>query len=116
MPLKSVQHVPSIKKNLVSASMLCTDGYKVVLESNKCVVSKHDTFVGKRYDCGGLFCLLLHDECNKIVNSDNISDESNLWHSRFCHTSFGCLMWLANLNLISKFNLVKKSKCYVCVE
>jgi hypothetical protein len=29
--LKSVQHVPSIKKNLVSASMLCRDGYKVVL-------------------------------------------------------------------------------------
>jgi hypothetical protein len=47
VPLKSVQHVPSIKKNLVSASMLCRDGYKVVLESNKCVVSKHGTFVGK---------------------------------------------------------------------
>jgi hypothetical protein len=39
--LKSVQHVPFIKKNLVSASMLCRDGYKVVLESNKCVMSKH---------------------------------------------------------------------------
>jgi hypothetical protein len=68
VPLKSVQHVPSIKKNLVSASMLCRDGYKVVLESNKCVVSKHGTFVGKGYDCGGLFRLSLHDVCNKIVN------------------------------------------------
>jgi hypothetical protein len=29
VPLKSMQHVPSIKKNLVSASMLCRDGYKV---------------------------------------------------------------------------------------
>ena len=27
MPLKSVQHVPSIKKNLISASMLYRDGY-----------------------------------------------------------------------------------------
>jgi hypothetical protein len=25
-------------------------------------------------------------------------------------------MWLANLNLNPKFNLVKKSKCHVCVE
>jgi hypothetical protein len=114
--LKSVQHVPSIKKNLVSASMLCRDGYKVVLESNKCVVSKHDTFVGKGYDCGGLFHLSLHDVCNKIVNSVNFSDESDLWHSRFWHASFGCLMRLANLNLIPKFSLVKKSKCHVCVE
>jgi hypothetical protein len=108
--------VPSIKKNLVSASMLCRDGYKVVLESNKFVVSKHGTFVGKRYDCGGLFRLSLHDVCNKLVNSVNFSDESDLWHSHFCHASFDCLMRLANLNLIPKFNLVKKSKCHVCVE
>jgi hypothetical protein len=75
MLLKSVQHVPSIKKNLVSASMLCRDGYKVVLESNKCVVSKHGTFVDKGYDCGGLFRLSLHDVCNKLVNYVDISDE-----------------------------------------
>jgi hypothetical protein len=46
----------------------------------------------------------------------NFCDESDLWHSRFCHASFGCLIRLANLNLIPKFNLVKKSKCHVCVE
>jgi hypothetical protein len=39
------------------------------------------------------------------VNSVNISDESDLWHSRFCHASFGCLMRLANVNLNPKFNL-----------
>jgi hypothetical protein len=83
VPWKSVQHVPSIKKNLVSASMLCRDGYKVVLESNKCVVLKHGTFVGKGYDCGGLFRLSLHDVCNKMVNFVNFSDESDLWHSCF---------------------------------
>ena len=54
--------------------------------------------------------------CNKLVNSVHFSDESDLWHSRFCHASFGCLMRLANINLIPKFNLVKKSKCHVCVE
>jgi hypothetical protein len=45
--LKNVQHVPSIKKNLVSGSMMCRDGYKIVLDSNKCVVSRHGTFIGK---------------------------------------------------------------------
>jgi len=58
MPLKSVEHVSCIKKNLVSASMLCRDSYKVVLKSNKCIVSKYGTFVGKGYDCGGLFAYL----------------------------------------------------------
>jgi hypothetical protein len=40
MQLKNVQHIPSINKNLVSGSLLCSDGFKVVLESNKFVVSK----------------------------------------------------------------------------
>ena len=28
--LKNVHHVPSIKKNLISGSLLCRDGYKLV--------------------------------------------------------------------------------------
>jgi hypothetical protein len=57
MLLKHMQHVPSIKINLISISLLCHDVYKVVFESNKCVVSRHGTFVGKGYDCEGLFRL-----------------------------------------------------------
>jgi len=41
MQLRNVQHVPTINKNLVSGSVLCKDWFKVVLESNKFVVSKH---------------------------------------------------------------------------
>ena len=101
--LKNVHHVPSIKKNLVSASQVCRDGFKIILESNKCVVSRHITFVEKGYDCGGLFRLsLLDDACNKVVNNVNVSNESNIWHSRLCHINFGCLTWLVNLNLIPK--------------
>ena len=42
--LKNVQHVPFIKKNLVSGSLLCRDGYKLMFESNKCILSKYGTF------------------------------------------------------------------------
>ena len=72
---------------------------------------EHGTFVEKSYDCRGLFRLsLLDDVCNEAVNNVIVSDESNICHSRLCHINFGCLTWLANLNLISKFNLVKYSK------
>jgi len=37
--LRNVPHVPTINKNLVSGSVLCKDGFKVVLESNKFVMS-----------------------------------------------------------------------------
>jgi hypothetical protein len=38
--LKNMQHVTSINKNLVCDSLLCRGGIKIVLESNKFVVSK----------------------------------------------------------------------------
>ena len=76
--MKNVQHVPSIKKNLVSGSQVCRDGYKIVFEANKVILSKFEIFVGKGYDCGGLFRLSMHDVCNKIVNNTVILNESNI--------------------------------------
>nr|ABA94371.1 retrotransposon protein, putative, Ty1-copia subclass [Oryza sativa Japonica Group] len=77
--LKNVQHVPSIKKNLVSGSLLCREGFRLVFESNKCVVSKYGTFVGKGYDSGCLFRFSLNDMCNNynVVNHISENDESN---------------------------------------
>jgi hypothetical protein len=109
-----VQHVPTIKKNLVSGSLLCRDGFKLVFESNKCIISKFGTFVGKVYDSGGLFRFSLSFD-NNVVNHV-MNDESNVWHSRLCHVIFGCMMHLASLSLIPNFTAVKNSKCHVCVE
>jgi hypothetical protein len=78
--LKNVQHVPSIHKNLVSGNLLCRDGFKVVLESNKLVVSKSGQFIGKGYDCGDLFRFSLLDFNNKSVNHicDNVDDLASI--------------------------------------
>ena len=91
--LKNVQHVPTINKNLVSGSLLCKDGFKVVLESNKLVMSKHGQFIGKGYNCGGLFRLFLADFCNKSVNHicGVVNDDASIWHSHLCHVHFGLI-------------------------
>jgi hypothetical protein len=52
---------------------------KIMLESNKCILSKYGAFVGKGYVRGGLFRLcLLDDACNKVVNNVLIPDNSNI--------------------------------------
>jgi hypothetical protein len=67
--VKNVQHILTFKKNLVSGSLICRDGFKLVFESNNCIISKFGTFVGKGYDSGGLFRFSLSDDnCNNIVN------------------------------------------------
>ena len=109
--LKNVHHVPSINKNLGGGSRLCRDGYKLVFESNKVVISKYGQFVGK-----GLFRLSLSDLCTKVINHVCHDDDSNVWHSRLCHINFGCMTRLANMSLIPKFTTVKGSKCQVCVQ
>jgi hypothetical protein len=83
-------------------------------ESNKFVISKFGNFVGKGYECGGLFRLSLSDVCNKVVNQVCNDSLSNVWHSQ--HVNFGCMTRLAKMNLIPEFTVVKGSKCQVCVQ
>jgi hypothetical protein len=79
---RNMQHIPTIKKNIVSGSLLCRDGFKLVFESNKYVLLKYVNFVGKGYDYGGLFRLSLSDKCNNFVKHVmNTYDESSVWHS-----------------------------------
>jgi hypothetical protein len=77
--VKNMQHVSTTKKNLVSSgSLLCRDGFKLVFESNKYVLSMYGNFIGKGYENGCLFCLSLSEECNNIVNNVMNIDESNV--------------------------------------
>lgn len=62
--LVNVLHVPDIRKNLVSASLLCKKGFKTVLDSDKLILFKNGLFVGKGYSCNGMFKLSVNN--NKV--------------------------------------------------
>jgi hypothetical protein len=113
-----MHHVPSINKNLMSGSLLCRDGFKVVLESNKLVVSKHGQFVGKGYDSGGLFRFSLAEFYNKSVNHicGGVNGDASVWHSSLWHVNFGLMSQLSNMCLVLSFAIIKDSKCHSCVQ
>ncbi|XP_073281876.1 uncharacterized protein [Primulina huaijiensis] len=50
-------HVPDIRKNLVSGSLLVKHGFRLVFESNKVVLTKSGHFIGKGYLDENLFKL-----------------------------------------------------------
>jgi len=116
--LKNMQHAPSIKKNLISRSLLCRDEFKLVFESNKVVVSRYGQFIGKGYKSGDLFHFFLFDFCNKVVNHvcDSNNSVADIWHSRLCHINFGCMTHFSSMSLIPNFSTVKGSKCQACLQ
>ena len=118
--LKNVQYVPSINRNLISGSLLFRDGFKLVFESNNVVISKFGLFIGKGYECGGLFRTSLLDAENKFVHNTisvlNSNKDASIWHSRLCHVNLGSISRMSSLNLIPKFSIVRGSRCQICVQ
>nr|ABA94191.1 retrotransposon protein, putative, Ty1-copia subclass [Oryza sativa Japonica Group] len=81
--LKNVQHVPSIDRNLVSGSRLTRDGFKLVFESNKVVVSKHGYFIGKGSKCHSCVQSKQPRKPHKAVEERNLAP-LELLHSDLC--------------------------------
>jgi hypothetical protein len=98
--LTNVYHVPDIKKNLVSTSLLSKNGVKAVLESDKLILSKNGVFVGKVYSCNGMYKLSI------IINKSDVGcayivDSSLLWHARLGHLNFKYMKYISKHGLIS---------------
>jgi hypothetical protein len=98
--LTNVYHVPDIKKNLVSASLLSKNGVKAVLESDKLILSKNGVFVGKGYSCNGMYKLSI------IINKSDVGcayivNSSLMWHARLGHLNFKYMKYMSKHGLIS---------------
>ena len=121
LKLNDVLHVPEIRKNLISGSLLSKHGFKLTFVADKFVISKNGVYVGRGYVCDGLFkanvtTVVPNNDMNKSESSAYIVDSSNIWHSRLGHVNFDTLRKLINLEFIPKCNIDSNYKCQVCAE
>ncbi|GKV29596.1 hypothetical protein SLEP1_g38505 [Rubroshorea leprosula] len=93
LTLVNVFHVPDIRKNLVSVNLLCKRGLRVVLESDKAIISKNGNFVGKGYSCDGMFKLSINEIKN--VSASIVECSSTLWHTRLGHMNYESLKYMS---------------------
>ena len=112
--LLNVFHVPDVRKNLISASLLWKKGIKVVLEADKVIFSKNGVFFGQGYSCDGMFKLSI----NKVDVFVYVLDSSfNLWHARLSHVNFRSIKFMSNHGVISCNNENTNSiKCEICIQ
>ena len=95
LTLNDVLHVPKIRKNLVSGSLLSKKGFRLVFESDKFVLTKSGIYVGKGYMSNGLFKMnvmtIVSDFKNKNTSSAYMLESSNTWHGRLGYVNFDTL-------------------------
>lgn len=117
--LNDVLHVPDIRKNLISGSVLTKKGFRMTFESDKFVLTKGGMYVGKGYLCDGLFKANVAVIGKNAINKNVVSyllESTLLWHDRLGHVNFRSMKKLASLGLIPKFDISKTHKCEICVE
>nr|GEV31763.1 zinc finger, CCHC-type [Tanacetum cinerariifolium] len=113
--LFNVLHVPNIRKNLVSSSVLNNCGYKQVIESNKFVLSKHGVFIGFGYLSNQIFRLnIVNDNIASAFMSTSKLNDSILWHARLGHVHFKRMQDMYKDGLISAFDM-DTEKCKTCM-
>ncbi|GKA07001.1 zinc finger, CCHC-type containing protein [Tanacetum coccineum] len=104
--LLNVLHVPNIRKNLVSSSVLNNCGYKQVIESNKFVLSKHGVFIGFGYLSNHMFRLnIVSDNIGSAFMSTSKLNDSILWHARLGHVHFKRMQDMSKDGLIPAFDI-----------
>ena len=118
--LDGVYHIYDIRKNLISTFLLVQQGYKVVFESNRAVITRQCVFIGKSYICDGLFkSNLMPLSINKISNISSFVANvecSNMWHARLEHVNLNSIKRMMHLNLIFKAYIDLKQKCEKCIQ
>ncbi|GKE14652.1 retrovirus-related pol polyprotein from transposon TNT 1-94, partial [Tanacetum coccineum] len=80
LALNNVLYVPSLRRNMVSGSLLVREGLKVTLEGDKVIITRNNDFVGKGYVTGGLFVLNTESSTNESSASAYIVESANMWH------------------------------------
>nr|GEU49723.1 zinc finger, CCHC-type [Tanacetum cinerariifolium]GEU75468.1 zinc finger, CCHC-type [Tanacetum cinerariifolium] len=107
--LFNVLHVPNIRKNLVSSSVLNNYGYKQVIEYNKFVLSKHIVFIGFDYLSNRMFRLnIVNDNIALSFMSTSKLNDSIIWHARLGHVYFKRMQDMSKDGLILAFDIDTK--------
>ncbi|GJS02337.1 zinc finger, CCHC-type containing protein [Tanacetum coccineum] len=113
--LFNVLHVPDIRKNLVSSSILNNCGYKHVIGSNKFVLSKHGVFIGFGYLSNQMFRLnIVNDNIASAFMSTSKLNDLILWHVRLGHVYFKRMQDMSKDGLITTFDM-DIEKCKTCM-
>ena len=113
--IHNVLLVERLKHNLISINQLCDKGFKVVLESNHCLIYDacgSTVLVGKRVN--NIYLLNLHHASFSIHCLLTKKDDTWLWHRRLCHIHMHHLNRLNRKQFVEGLPKLKFEKDRIC--
>jgi len=113
LTLKSVKHVPSIFKNLVSKSLLCDVRMR---QDEKVVLSYKKMYFGNAYSTDGMYKISTIVSTSIINEISNFEYSSTLWHNRLGHVNYMKMLNTNKLGLLHNCGGNKPAKCEVCIQ
>lgn len=104
--LKNVNHMPNVRKNLVSESWLDKEWFKLMFESNTVVILKNNMYISKWYVYDGLF---KHNTLECVNTKSNYHsfdiwsvEAFDVWHERLGHGNSRTINRMVNPDLVLK--------------
>ncbi|KAK9723642.1 hypothetical protein RND81_05G015100 [Saponaria officinalis] len=111
LKLNNVLHVPEIRRNLISGSLLNKACIKLTFETDKLVLTRNNNFDEKGFCNGGLFVLDVMTTNKNSTASVYIAESITLWLARLGHVNVDSIKKLKHLDLIHGFSNTTFDKC-----
>ena len=98
--LTNVRHVPNIRKNLISGTLLSKAGFSINFHADKLVLKKNGVYLGKGFVKNGLIKMNVMTVIPKAVTNSEINNNNpvaylvesfTIWHERLGHVNYKSL-------------------------
>jgi len=127
LTLSNVVYVPSMRRNLISISVLDKCGFMFVFGNNEVKISCNSSLIGSGVLSDGLYLLNLDpnsivqrqsDVCNIVRNKRGRVTESSsmLWHKRLGHISRKRMERLIKENILHSLDFSDFDNCIDCIK
>ncbi|CAN0875011.1 Retrovirus-related Pol polyprotein from transposon TNT 1-94 [Linum grandiflorum] len=117
LELNNCYYVPALTKNIISGSVLDSEGYSILIGNNCCSINKNGVFYANAVLMNDLYYL---DLSRSVYNINTKKQKTNsqstyLWHCRLGHISLQRMKQLRLVGVSTSFSCESFDTCEACL-
>ena len=116
--LNKCYYVPQLTKNIISVSVLDSEGFCILIKNQTLTFSFDDLVYGQATSNGGIYILDSNTEINHITNKKLKKGDpklSYLWHCRLGHINENRVKRLVSTSILPPFDFESYGVCESCL-